>query len=489
MPADANDPPTRPKLERKRIKVGSYVLVVGDPAGMEIKAATGQAATAQAKPRELEQAIAQADAEPEPPHTGVDRLAGAVDDAAEVTSKIELALSLFTQILEGSLDPTTIDGVVEALLDLLGRLDREGRWEEALRLARALVKLLMLLERWLQLLQSLRTALRAAKRFADVDGQAWALHEQGTLCLAAEKHADAASLLSEAHDLRFELDDTHDLAVTDHNLQVLCKTLRARVQHPPRSWLEWILQRPVAALMLAVSMLLLGGVAGALIGGSGGAPPITVTTTITKPPPPVPKASSISLVCPAGPVQLGERVSISGTLRPAQAGETITIAYTTPSSASKSETQKTKGDGAYRAVASADESGLWHVASSWPGNAKYKKALGICAFQVGGRPRPNEPVSITANPTNASVEAGQEVSFTATASGIPAPTVQWEESRERGGAFSPIPGATKTTWTVEAVATADSGRQYRAVFTNSSGSQTSEVATLTVSTPGTVTSE
>ncbi len=485
MPADANDPPTRPEVERERVKVGSYVLVVGDPAGMEIKAAAGQA-----KPTALVKAVAQAEQEPELPRTGVDPVGGAVDDAAEVTSKIELALSLFTQIVDGGLDRAAIGGEVEALLDLLGRLDREERWEEALQVARALVKLLMLLERWLQLLQSLRTALRAAKRFDDLVGEAWALHEQGTLYLAAEKHVDAASLLSEAHDLRYRLEDTHGLTITDHNLQVLCKTLQARLHESSlRRWLERIVERPVTALIFAMSLLLLSGVAGAVIRGSGGTRPITVTTTTTKPTPPVGKQSNISLGCPAGPVPLGERVRISGKLTPAQAGKTITVAYTTPSRATKSETQKTQADGAYQAVESADEPGEWHVATSWPGNAEYISASETCAFHVGARPKPEEAVTITANPKNESVGAGQEASFSAAASGIPTPTVQWEESRDEGRTFSAIAGETKTTLTVKAVETAESGRQYRAVFTNPSGSRTSEVGTLTVSTPGTATSE
>jgi hypothetical protein len=484
MPADANDPPTRPQLQRERVKVGRYVFVVGDPAGTEIKAAAGQA-----KPHPLEQAITQDDGEPKPPHTGVDPLGRAVDDAADVTSKVELALSLFTQIVQERLDAAAIGGEVEALLDLLGRLDREERWEESLRLARALAKLLALLQRWLQLLQSLRAALRAAKRLEDVGGQAWALHEQGTLYLAAEKHADAASLLSEAHDLRYRLDDTHGLTVTDHNLQVLCKMLRGRL-HPPslRSWLERIVERPMTALILAMSLLLLGGVAGAVIRGSDGTPPITVTTPNTKPTPPVDKLSSISLACFAGPGPLGERVRISGKLTPAQAGETITIAYTTPSGATKSETQKTHADGAYQAVASADEPGEWHVATAWPGNTAYKAASGNCAFHVSEGEK-SEAVTIIANPESASVEPGHEASFTAAARGIPAPTVQWEESRDEGRTFSAIPDATTTIFTVKAVETTDNGRQYRAVFTNSTDSRTSEVATLTVSTPGTVTSE
>jgi hypothetical protein len=88
------------------------------------------------------------------------------------------------------------------------------------------------------------------------------------------------------------------------------------------------------------------------------------------------------------------------------------------------------------------------------------------------------PPSITQQPSATTVNAGQTATFMATASGTPAPTVQWQVS-VNGGAFTDIPGATSTTLSVTATAS-DNGNRYQAVFTNSAGSATSSAATLTV---------
>jgi hypothetical protein len=91
--------------------------------------------------------------------------------------------------------------------------------------------------------------------------------------------------------------------------------------------------------------------------------------------------------------------------------------------------------------------------------------------------------SVTLNPISQTVTYGAaSVSFSATASGTPAPTVQWQVSTN-GGAFSDIGGATNTTLTINNPTVAMSGNQYHAVFTNSCNpaTATSTAATLTVS--------
>ena len=60
----------------------------------------------------------------------------------------------------------------------------------------------------------------------------------------------------------------------------------------------------------------------------------------------------------------------------------------------------------------------------------------------------------------------------------PAPTVQWQK-KPNGGVFADIGGATGATYSFTPAA-GDNGSQYRAVFTNASGSATSNAATLTV---------
>ena len=87
--------------------------------------------------------------------------------------------------------------------------------------------------------------------------------------------------------------------------------------------------------------------------------------------------------------------------------------------------------------------------------------------------------AITANPANQTVNAGTTASFTAGASGAPAPTVQWQLSTDGGVTFNNIAGATATTLSFTAQLS-DTGSRYRAVFTNSVSTATTTNATLTV---------
>ncbi len=94
---------------------------------------------------------------------------------------------------------------------------------------------------------------------------------------------------------------------------------------------------------------------------------------------------------------------------------------------------------------------------------------------------------VSKQPGAKTVNATEAASFTAEASGNPAPTVQWEVS-ESGGPFEPVVGATSDTYTILSTSTAESGDRYEAVFTNSQGKATSNPATLTVNPPPTITS-
>jgi len=87
---------------------------------------------------------------------------------------------------------------------------------------------------------------------------------------------------------------------------------------------------------------------------------------------------------------------------------------------------------------------------------------------------------VTQQPASVTVEEGQSASFEAAASGTPAPSVQWEVSTDAGSKFSPVEGATANELTIASAKTAESGDEYRAVFTNVAGSATSKTATLTV---------
>src|SRR5579875_3686578 len=87
---------------------------------------------------------------------------------------------------------------------------------------------------------------------------------------------------------------------------------------------------------------------------------------------------------------------------------------------------------------------------------------------------------VTEQPASVTVQAGQGASFRAAASGVPAPTVQWEESTNGGETFAAVAGANADVLSVAHTTASESGDEYRAVFTNAAGSTTSEAATLTV---------
>jgi alpha-tubulin suppressor-like RCC1 family protein len=91
-----------------------------------------------------------------------------------------------------------------------------------------------------------------------------------------------------------------------------------------------------------------------------------------------------------------------------------------------------------------------------------------------------EAPTITSQPSSVTVAEGQSASFEATATGAPAPTVQWEVSSNGGGTWTPVSGATSGQLTIASAKTSESGREYRAVYTNSAGKATSAAATLTV---------
>ncbi|HEU4889478.1 MAG TPA: Ig-like domain-containing protein, partial [Thermoanaerobaculia bacterium] len=90
----------------------------------------------------------------------------------------------------------------------------------------------------------------------------------------------------------------------------------------------------------------------------------------------------------------------------------------------------------------------------------------------------NQPPAITTAAEDETVCEGETATFTAAASGTPAPTVQWSVSTNGGASFTDISGATTDTLSFPAN-TSQSGNQYRATFTNTSGSAQT-TATLTV---------
>src|SRR2546422_886689 len=88
-------------------------------------------------------------------------------------------------------------------------------------------------------------------------------------------------------------------------------------------------------------------------------------------------------------------------------------------------------------------------------------------------PAPVAP-TITTQPVNQTVTAGQTASFTVAATGTAPLSYQWQKNGAN------IAGATASSYTTPATTTSDSGATFPAVGTNKAGAATSSTATLTV---------
>src|SRR2546430_13809933 len=83
--------------------------------------------------------------------------------------------------------------------------------------------------------------------------------------------------------------------------------------------------------------------------------------------------------------------------------------------------------------------------------------------------------TITAQPANQTVTAGQMATFAVVAGGTAPLSYQWQKNGAN------IAGATSASYTTPATATSDSGSAFAVVVTNTAGTVTSSTATLTVS--------
>lgn len=87
---------------------------------------------------------------------------------------------------------------------------------------------------------------------------------------------------------------------------------------------------------------------------------------------------------------------------------------------------------------------------------------------------------ILEHPQNVDPETGEGATLTARADGNPTPAVQWQVSTDGALTFSDVMGATSPTLELTDQRYADSGTYYRAVFTNTVGSATSDPAAVRV---------
>ena len=195
-----------------RIQIGRFAFEIGAPEGTRADLATVPAGV---DPGELALALSQ----PAPTEV-IGAPEQSLAQAESVTGQVERALGLFTALAQGRIDRGTALKEADALIGTLERLDREGRYADAFRLAHALTGALALLMRWVALVQALRIALKAAAALGDTAGVGWARHELGTFSIGAEEAKAATGQLEQAQKIRQELRDDAGLQATEHNLAV-----------------------------------------------------------------------------------------------------------------------------------------------------------------------------------------------------------------------------------------------------------------------------
>src|SRR5882724_5621591 len=168
--------------------------------------------------------------------------------------------------------------------------------------------------------------------------------------------------------------------------------------------------------------------------------------------------------------------SMSGTITPAAAGNGAAVALS----------------GAARASATADNAGNYTFAGLPNGSYQVTPTHTGYAFTPGSQSTtvnganvtgvnftanavPVAP-TITTQPANQTVMAGQTATFAVVAVGTAPLSHQWQKNGAN------IAGATAASYTTLATTTADSGSTFAAVVTNTAGTVTSTAATLTVNT-------
>jgi hypothetical protein len=110
-------------------------------------------------------------------------------------------------------------------------------------------------------------------------------------------------------------------------------------------------------------------------------------------------------------------------------------------------------------------------------NTAFSPVFKDISFNCADLPSEQTPI-VTSDPSSKTVCEGTTVIFSSSASGNPAPSVQWQLSTN-GTDWNNIDGATSGTYSF-ASGNTDNGNQYRAVWTNTQGTATSNSATLSV---------
>ncbi len=128
-------------------------------------------------------------------------------------------------------------------------------------------------------------------------------------------------------------------------------------------------------------------------------------------------------------------------------------------------------------------SGSHHRGRRRPGPPRIRGSSATSAVRTGRLPGTGS-AAVTTQPSDQTASPGQLTTFSAAASGTPTPTVMWQYSHDQGVTWSNVLGnATSPTLSGIVLGTVENGWEFRAVFTNSGGSATTNPVTLHVVAP------
>jgi hypothetical protein len=191
----------------------------------------------------------------------------------------------------------------------------------------------------------------------------------------------------------------------------------------------------------------------------------------------VPTFSFLTLSAPTIAVGAAT-ITVSGSLGAGATVPTGDYVIVTINGASQDVVVKTNGTFSTVFPTSSLPVGHYQVTYAFAGDSNFKAAPNGTSTLIVV---PLAVPTVTQNPTDQTTSAGDPATFTATATGSPTITVQWQVSIDGGQTWINVTGPTSNSTTlVFYTATGETGYKFRAVFTNSAGVTDSSVATLTV---------
>jgi alpha-tubulin suppressor-like RCC1 family protein len=216
----------------------------------------------------------------------------------------------------------------------------------------------------------------------------------------------------------------------------------------------------VATILLVVTALLAvgAGTASARIAGAGATPFVNTAPKVTKQP------SNLT-------VEEGQPASFEST---ASGTPTPTVQWEVSSNGGSSFSAIEGATAPLYTIASAKTSDSGHLF-----RAVFKNSVGEVTSKAVTLSVQKAP-AVTLQPVPKTAEEGHPVSFESTASGFPAPTVQWQSEASGSTTWKNVTGATSTVLTISSPKSTENQTKFRAVFKNVAGEAISEGATLTV---------